>query len=219
MAVRFKICGVNSEAAMRAAIEARADFVGLMFYPPSPRYLGVADAARLSAMVPNGIKRVGVFVDAPENVIEETLEDVGLDILQLHGSESPEAVAAIRARFGLPVLRAIRLATPDDLAAARAFEDVADMLLFDAKPPPEMTDALPGGNAISFDWRMLAGYRGKRPWMLSGGLTAANLARAVAITGADMVDVSSGVESRPGVKEPALIAAFGRAARAAGTAS
>ncbi len=219
MAVRFKICGINSETAMQAAIEARADFVGLMFYPPSPRYLGVADAARLAAMVPKGMQRVGVFVDAPENVIEETLDDVGLDILQLHGSESPEAVAAIRARFGLPVIRAVKLATPDDLAVAKAQEAVADMLLFDAKPPPEMTGALPGGNAISFDWRMLAGYRGAKPWMLSGGLTAANLAQAVAITGAEMVDVSSGVESRPGVKEPALIAAFAAAARAAGPAS
>jgi phosphoribosylanthranilate isomerase len=219
MAVRFKICGINSETAMQAAIEARADFVGLMFYPPSPRYLGVADAARLAAMVPKGMQRVGVFVDAPENVIEETLDDVGLDILQLHGSESPEAAAAIRARFGLPVIRAVKLATPDDLAVAKAQEAVADMLLFDAKPPPEMTGALPGGNAISFDWRMLAGYRGAKPWMLSGGLTAANLAQAVAITGAEMVDVSSGVESRPGVKEPALIAAFAAAARAAGPAS
>lgn len=219
MAVRFKICGINSETAMQAAIEARADFVGLMFYPPSPRYLGVADAARLAAMVPKGMQRVGVFVDAPENVIEETLDDVGLDILQLHGSESPEAAAAIRARFGLPVIRAVKLATPDDLAVAKAQEAVADMLLFDAKPPPEMTGALPGGNAISFDWRMLAGYRDAKPWMLSGGLTAANLAQAVAITGAEMVDVSSGVESRPGVKEPALIAAFAAAARAAGPAS
>ncbi|MFM2128925.1 MAG: hypothetical protein RL477_471 [Pseudomonadota bacterium] len=216
MTVAFKICGINCEAAMAAAIGARADYVGLMFYPPSPRYLSVARAAELAKMVPPGIARVGVFVDAPENVIEETLEDVPLQALQLHGSESPEAVAAIRARFGLPVIRAIRLGRPADLAAAAAFEDVADMLLFDAKPPPEMTGALPGGNALAFDWTMLAGYRGKRPWFLSGGLTPANLARAVAVTGARMVDVSSGVETAPGVKDPALIAAFATAAEAAG---
>lgn len=217
MAVRFKICGINSGPAMAAAIAARADFVGLMFYPPSPRFLAVAEAAELARMVPKGIARVGVFVDAPENVIEETLDDVPLEALQLHGSESPAQVAAIAARFGLPVIRAIKLAAPKDLEAAAAFEEVADMLLFDAKPPPEMTGALPGGNALSFDWTMLAGYRAKCPWLLSGGLTAANLARAVAITGAQIVDVSSGVETRPGVKDPALIAAFATAARGIGT--
>jgi phosphoribosylanthranilate isomerase len=219
MALAVKICGINSDAAMAAAVAARVDYVGLMFYPPSPRYLAVAEAAELARRVPEGIKRVGVFVDAPENVIEEVLEDVALEVLQLHGSESPAQVASIRKRFGLPVIRAVKLAGPGDLEAARAFEDVADMLLFDAKPPPDMTHALPGGNAVSFDWRLLTGYRGARPWMLSGGLTAANLARAVAITGAQAVDVSSGVESAPGVKNPALIAAFAAAARALGPAT
>lgn len=214
MSIKVKICGINSKPAMTAALTAGADYVGLMFYPPSPRYLSVAAAAELSRMVPKTIRRVGVFVDAPENVIEETLDDVGLDALQLHGSESVEQVAAIADRFGLPVIRAVKLAAPDDLKAAAAFEDVADMLLFDAKPPPERTDALPGGNALSFDWTMLSGYLGRRPWFLSGGLTAANLARAVAITGAAMVDVSSGVETRPGAKDPALIADFIAAARA-----
>lgn len=214
MSIKVKICGINSKPAMSAALTAGADYVGLMFYPPSPRYLSVAAAAELSRMVPKTIRRVGVFVDAPENVIEETLDDVGLDALQLHGSESVEQVTAIADRFGLPVIRAVKLATPDDLKTAAAFEDVADMLLFDAKPPPERTDALPGGNALSFDWTMLSGYLGRRPWFLSGGLTAGNLARAVAITGAAMVDVSSGVETRPGAKDPALIADFIAAARA-----
>jgi phosphoribosylanthranilate isomerase len=214
MGLAVKICGINSASAMRAAVSAGADYVGLMFYPPSPRYLAVAEAAELAVIVPKGIRRVGVFVDAPANVIEETLEDVALEVLQLHGSESPATVAAIRERFGLPVIRAVKLAKPGDLAVAQAFEDVADMILFDAKPPPEMIEALPGGNALAFDWRLLAGYRGRRPWLLSGGLTAENLAEAVAITGAAMVDVSSGVETAPGAKDPALIKAFIAAARA-----
>jgi phosphoribosylanthranilate isomerase len=216
MGLAVKICGINSAAAMTAAAAAGADYVGLMFYPPSPRYLAVAEAAALAALVPDGIRRVGVFVDAPANVIEETLEDVALEVLQLHGSETPAVVAAIRARFGLPVIKAIKLAGPGDLAVAQAFEDVADMILFDAKAPPEMIEALPGGNALVFDWRLLAGYRGRRPWLLSGGLTAGNLAEAVAVTGAAIVDVSSGVETAPGVKDPALIAAFIAAARALG---
>jgi phosphoribosylanthranilate isomerase len=216
MGLAVKICGINSAAAMTAAAAAGADYVGLMFYPPSPRYLAVAEAAALAALVPDGIRRVGVFVDAPANVIEETLEDVALEVLQLHGSETPAVVAAIRARFGLPVIKAIKLAGPGDLAVAQAFEDVADMILFDAKAPPEMIEALPGGNALVFDWRLLAGYRGRRPWLLSGGLTAGNLAEAVAVTGAAIVDVSSGVETAPGVKDPALIAAFVAAARALG---
>ena len=216
MGLAVKICGINSAAAMTAAVAAGADYVGLMFYPPSPRYLAVAEAAALAALVPDGIRRVGVFVDAPANVIEETLEDVALEVLQLHGSETPAVVAAIRARFGLPVIKAIKLAGPGDLAVAQAFEDVADMILFDAKAPPEMIEALPGGNALVFDWRLLAGYRGRRPWLLSGGLTAGNLAEAVAVTGAAIVDVSSGVETAPGVKDPALIAAFVAAARALG---
>jgi phosphoribosylanthranilate isomerase len=214
MRLTVKICGINSAAAMTAAVSAGADYVGLVFYPPSPRYLAVAEAAALAALVPAGIRRVGVFVDAPANVIEETLEDVPLHALQLHGSESPSVVAAIRERFGLPVIRAVKLAGPGDVAAAQAFEDVADMILFDAKPPPEMTHALPGGNALTFDWRLLAGYKGRRPWLLSGGLTAANLAEAVGISGATMVDVSSGVETAPGTKDPALIKAFIAAARA-----
>jgi phosphoribosylanthranilate isomerase len=214
MGLAVKICGINSTAAMTAAVAAGADYVGLMFYPPSPRYLAVAEAAALAALVPDGIRRVGVFVDAPANVIEETLEDVALEVLQLHGSESPAAVAAIRARFGLPVIKAVKLAGAGDLAAAGTFEDVADMILFDAKPPPEMTEALPGGNALVFDWRLLAGYGGRLPWLLSGGLTAGNLAEAVAVTGAAIVDVSSGVETAPGAKDPALIKAFIAAARA-----
>lgn len=214
MAIAAKICGVNSETAMTAAVVHGADYVGLMFYPPSPRFLGLVEAAGLAALVPETIKRVGVFVDAPENVIEETLEAVPLEMLQFHGHETPAQVASARARFGLPVIRAVRLAAPTDLEAARAFEDVADMILFDAKPPADMAGALPGGNAVSFDWTFLRGYRGRKPWILSGGLRADNLKEAVAVTGARAVDVSSGVETAPGVKDPDLITAFLAAAHA-----
>ncbi len=216
MTVAVKICGIASADAMDAACAAGADYVGLNFYPPSPRYLSVARAAELARRTAPGVRRVGVFVDATELVIEETLEAVPLEALQFHGSETPERVATARVRFGLPVIRAVKLAVPGDLAAAAAFEAVADMILFDAKPPTDRPDALPGGNATAFDWHILAGYRGRRPWGLSGGLTPANVARAVAMTGADLLDVASGVESAPGVKDPGLIAAFVAAARAAG---
>lgn len=216
MALSVKICGINDEASMEAACDGGTDYVGLNFYPPSPRFVGDARAAELAAIAQSRARCVGVFVDAPENVIEEVLETVALDALQFHGSETPEQVTAARQRFGLPVIRAIKLAASGDLDVAATFEAVADMLLFDAKPPPDLTTALPGGNAVSFDWRILADYRGKTPWALSGGLTAENLPRAVAITHARMVDVSSGVESAPGVKDPARIRAFLDAARALG---
>ncbi len=214
MAIAVKICGINSEAAMAAAVSHGAAYVGLMFYPHSPRFLGLAEAAELAALVPAGVRRVGVFVDAPEDVIEDTLEAVPLEALQFHGHETTDQITSARDRFGLPVIRAVKLAGRDDLAAAAAFEDAADMILFDAKPPSGMAYALPGGNALSFDWDLLAGYRGRKPWILSGGLRAQNLGEAVAVTGAHMVDVSSGVETAPGVKDPELIAAFLAAARA-----
>lgn len=212
MPVTVKICGINAPDALEAAIEGDAGYVGLMFYPASPRFLALDEAARLAALVPDGIERVGVFVDAPDEVIARTLDAVPIDMVQLHGAEPPRRVAEIRSRFARPVIKAIKIAGPDDLAEARAQETAADMLLFDAKPPTEMTDALPGGNALAFDWRIIAGYPWARPWMLSGGLTAANLDQAVATSGAARVDVSSGVETAPGRKDPALIRAFIQAA-------
>lgn len=213
MSLTVKICGINSPEAMSAAVTGGADYVGLMFYPPSPRFLGVSEAAKLAALVSATIRRVGVFVDAPANVIEETLEAVPMEALQLHGSESPEQVMRTKERFGLPLIKAVRLAGAEDLETARTYEGIADIILFDAKPPASMTGALPGGNAISFDWNLLAGWQGSTPWMLSGGLDAGNLAQAVKITHARAVDVSSGVESAPGTKDPAKIRAFLNAAR------
>ena len=208
MTLAVKICGVNSAEAMTAAVAGGAAYVGLMFYPPSPRFLEAEAAAGLAAPVPAGVKRVGVFVDEPDEVIERILAAVPLEMLQFHGTEPPERVHRARARFGLPVIKAVKLASAADLAAARAYEQAADMLLFDAKPPADMSGVLPGGNALTFDWRLLKGSAWDRPWLLSGGLTAENLAEAVAVTGARIVDVSSGVESAPGRKDAARIRAF-----------
>ena len=202
-----KICGLNSPAAAVAAAAAGARFIGLVFYPPSPRAVTPAQAAALTALVPQQVGKVGLFVDPEDDAIAAVLREAPLTMLQLHGSESPARVAAIRQRFGLPVMKAIGVATPEDLGRAEDYLDVADWLLFDAKPPKE-PGALPGGNARAFDWRVLGGRSWSKPWMLSGGLTAANLAEAVRITGAAVVDVSSGVEDRPGVKNPDRIRAF-----------
>ncbi len=157
--------------------------------------------------MPAGIARVGLFVDADDATIAAVLEVAPLDLLQLHGSESPARVAAVKSRFARPVMKALPIADPADAAAADAYRDVADRLLFDARPP-RLPGALPGGNGLVFDWRLIAGRSWHLPWMLSGGLTAANVAEAVRLTGAASVDVSSGVESAPGVKDPAKIAAF-----------
>ena len=208
MTVEAKICGINSAEAMRAAVENGAAYVGLVFYPPSPRAVTAEQAAALARLVPEGVVRVGLFVDMDDAGFRRILGTAKLDLLQLHGAETPERVAAIRALTGLPAMKAIKVATAEDVHAAFPFVGVADRLLFDAKTPPDMTGALPGGNAMSFDWRILAGRRWPCPWMLSGGLDAGNVAEAVRISGARAVDVSSGVESRPGVKDAARIRAF-----------
>ena len=208
MAVMVKICGVNSKEAAMAAAEGGAALVGLVFYPPSPRHLTPAQAADIAAALPPAVDRVGLFVDAGDEAIEAVLAQVPLDMLQLHGGESVARTAAVRARFALPVMKAIAVAGEGDLAAADSFAAVADRLLFDAKPPKTMEGALPGGNALALDWELLAGRDWPRPWMLSGGLTLENLAEAVRISGARAVDVSSGVEDRRGHKDPARIRAF-----------
>jgi phosphoribosylanthranilate isomerase len=208
MAIRVKICGITTVDAMDAAVEGGTAYVGLMFYPPSPRFLSLDTARHLAERVPDAVTRVGVFVDPTDAVLQETLAQVPLDALQLHGGETPERMAEIRDRFSLPLIKAVKIAGRVDLAPARVLENAADILLFDAKPPADRTDALPGGNALSFDWRIIAGESWARPWMLSGGLDAKNLAEAVAVSGAEMVDVSSGVESAPGVKDAGLIRAF-----------
>ncbi|HTO83073.1 MAG TPA: phosphoribosylanthranilate isomerase [Methylomirabilota bacterium] len=208
MAVRAKICGINSREALDAAVAGGASFVGFVFYPPSPRALTPAAAGELAAAVPRTVGKLGLFVDDPDERIADVLAKAPLDMLQLHGQETPARVAAIRRHFGLPVMKAVKVAGADDLAAADGYIGVADWLLFDAKPPKEMTGALPGGNALAFDWQLLAGRAWPSPWMLSGGLTPENLGEAVRISGARVVDVSSGVEAAPGQKDPAKIAAF-----------
>jgi len=213
MPVDAKICGINSAPALAAAVAGGARFVGFVFYPRSPRALDAESAAALVGQVPRGITRVGLFVDEPNETFDAILRHVPLDMLQLHGQETPARIAEIRRRFGRPVMKAIKVAAAPDVESATAFDGTADWLLFDAKAPPQMTGALPGGNALSFDWTLLSDRRWNRPWMLSGGLNAGNLADAVRMTGAGAVDVSSGVEDRPGVKSPAKIEEFLKLAR------
>jgi phosphoribosylanthranilate isomerase len=212
MTVAVKICGLGSEEAIAAAVAGGAAYVGFVFYPPSPRAVDAARAARLCAAVPAGVRRVGLFVDADDAAIGAVLDQAPLDMLQFHGRETPQRVAEATALFGRPVIKAVSVAAPEDALAAARYEDVADMLLFDAKPP-RRADALPGGNGLAFDWRLIAGRQWRLPWMLSGGLTAALLPEAVRISGARAVDVSSGVERRPGDKDPGKIREFLAAAR------
>ena len=213
MSIEVKICGVNAPGALRAAVAAGAEYVGLNFYPPSPRSVTPTQAAALAAAAPRHLCKVGVFVDVEDETIAMTLAAVPLDMLQLHGGESPARVAQIKARFGLPVMKVVKIADLADVAAAEAYFRVADRLLFDAKPPKEMTEALPGGNALAFDWQLLAGKTWPLPWMLSGGLDPDNVAEAARISGARAVDVSSGIEDRPGLKNPDKIRAFLAAAK------
>jgi phosphoribosylanthranilate isomerase len=210
--VDVKICGVRTPDALMAAVDGGARAVGFVFYPPSPRAITADIAAELARMLPTGSRAVGLFVDAGDDQIRAITARVPLDLLQLHGGESPRRVAEIRDRFGLPVMKAIRIATAADLAPLPDYAVIADWILFDAKAPANVT-ALPGGTGIAFDWQLLRGLSLARPWMLSGGLNAQNLAEAVALTGAKMVDVSSGVEDRPGVKSIARIREFLAAAK------
>ncbi|HTJ62421.1 MAG TPA: phosphoribosylanthranilate isomerase [Alphaproteobacteria bacterium] len=211
MPIDVKICGICTPEALHAAAGgARA--VGFVFYPPSPRALTPDIAADLARMLPTGVRSVGLFVDPTDEQIASVTSRVPLDLLQLHGEETLRRVADIRGRFGTPVMKAIRVATAEDLAPLEAFEAVADWILFDAKPPKSVT-ALPGGTGIAFDWQLLQRVKPSKPWMLSGGLNADNLAEAVSITGARMVDVSSGVEDRPGAKSVEKIQEFLAAAK------
>lgn len=208
MSVAAKICGLGSIEAIEAAVAGGARFTGFVFYPPSPRSLSVAQAARLVAAVPPGITRVGVFVDPDDALLDSVLTKMPLDMAQLHGSETPDRAGTIKRRFGVKVMKAIKVAGELDLQAAKDFLGVADWLMFDAKAPKEMAGALPGGNALAFDWQLLRQKNWPLPWMLSGGLTVENLAEAVKISRAECVDVSSGVEKAPGEKDPAKIHAF-----------
>jgi phosphoribosylanthranilate isomerase len=214
--VRVKICGLTDPAAVAAAAAAGAAYIGFVFFPRSPRAVTPGQAAALARAVPVGIAKVGLVVDAGDDALDSLLAAVPLDMLQLHGQETPARVAAVRARYGLPVMKAVGVATAADLPALDLQARTADQILVDARPSVDA--ALPGGNGLAFDWRLIAGRRWPGPWMLAGGLTPENVADAIRLTGARQVDVSSGVESAPGRKDPARIAAFIRAAAAAGSA-
>ncbi|WP_170357087.1 phosphoribosylanthranilate isomerase [Ruegeria arenilitoris] len=210
--ISVKICGLTAPEHVRAAVEAGARYIGFNFFPKSPRYAPIAQAAALASDVPVGVAKVALAVNFSDAQLDEIVAGVPLDMLQLHGAESPERVAEVKSRYGLPVIKAIGVAEAEDLAAIDLYSDVADQLLVDAKPPKNSD--LPGGNGLPFDWRLLAGRKYWRtPWMLSGGLNPDNVAEAIRMTGAKQVDVASGVESAPGVKDPGLIRSFIEAAR------
>ena len=206
----IKICGISTPEALDAVIAARADYAGFVFFPRSPRHVSLADAAALGARAAGRTQRAGLFVDADDTTITASVAAAQLDVLQLHGDESPQRAAALRAHFGLPVWKALPVASKSDVARAEAWAGAVDMILFDAKTPK---GALPGGMGLSFDWSLLSAWKGRLAWGLAGGLSPANVAEAVALTGAPLVDTSSGVESAPGVKDVDRIAAFAYAAR------
>jgi len=207
----IKLCGLSTPAALDAAIAASADFIGMVFFAKSPRHVEPAAAAALVAHAAGRVKTVGLFVDPTPDYLAEVLARVPLDHIQLHGRESPAQVAAIGARHRLPVWKALGVRRRADALAADAYAGAAARVLFDAKPP-EGAD-LPGGTGLRIDWAVLRGIRPALPWMLAGGLDAQNVREAISITGADAVDVSSGIESAPGIKDPARMAAFCAAAR------
>ena len=210
--VRVKVCGLTRAEDVAAVAAAGATYAGFVFFPKSPRHLTAEAALPLMLALPEGVAKVALTVDATDAELDALVRALPIDILQLHGAETPARVAELRARHGLPVMKAVGIATAADLPGLDAAAKAADMVLVDAKPAPGA--AVPGGNGVAFDWRLVAGRRWPVPWMLAGGLTPANVAEAIRLTGARQVDVSSGVESAPGVKDAERIAAFVGAARA-----
>ncbi len=208
----IKICGLSTADTLRAALRAGADMVGFVFFERSPRFVGLDHARELAAEARGRAKIVALSVDASDRALAAIVARVAPDLLQLHGAESPARVAEIKLQFGVPVMKALGVAEAGDFAKALEFEDAADGLLIDAKPPRGATR--PGGNGAPFDWRLARSFAPKRPWLLSGGLEPANVGEAIALSGARGVDVSSGVESAPGVKDIGKIVAFVAAARA-----
>ncbi len=208
---RVKICGIRTADDLAAVAAARAAYVGLNFFPKSPRFVTLEQARALALAAPEGLCKVALVVDADDAALDAIVQAMPVDMLQLHGHETPDRVAEVKARFGLPVMKAVGVAGEGDLAQVLEYSLVADQILVDAKAPKGAV--LPGGNGLPFDWRLVAQRRWLRPWILAGGLTAANVAEAIRLTNARQVDVSSGVESAPGVKDAAKIAAFADAAR------
>ncbi|MGD9542000.1 phosphoribosylanthranilate isomerase [Methylocystis sp.] len=207
--VIVKICGLSSPDTLAAAIEAGADMAGFVFFAKSPRHIDLETARTLGLLAQARISKVALTVDADDAALDEIVDALAPDYLQLHGKESPARVMQVKARFGLPVIKAAGVATAADVEAAQLYEDVADVILFDAKPAPDA--AVPGGAGVAFDWTLLRGVAAKQ-WMLSGGLDPNNVAEAIRLTGARAVDVSSGVERERGVKDAAKITAFVKAA-------
>ncbi len=210
--MKVKICGLTTAEAVAHAAREGADYLGFVFYPRSPRALSLDSAAKLAASAPSGPVKVALTVDADDAFLDRLTAQVPVEMLQVHGRETPTRVSEIRSRYGLPVMKVIGVATADDVDQISAYEAVADQLLIDAKPPDDPS-YLPGGNALTFDWRLIAGRAWVRPWMLAGGLRPETVAEAARLTGATQFDVSSGVESAPGVKDLGLITQFIRAVR------
>jgi phosphoribosylanthranilate isomerase len=214
MTVALKICGLKTQADVTSAIDAGASFVGFVHFAASPRHITPQDAGLLALTLPEHVRAVSVVVDPDDALLAQIHSHLKHAYVQLHGNETPQRVADIKRLYpDMHIIKAFRVRNGDDIAASRGFADVADMFLFDAKPP-ELPGALPGGNGLSFDWALLQGREFTLPWMLSGGLNTQNVAEALRLTGAKMVDVSSGVERAPGVKDAALIEAFAEAVRA-----
>lgn len=213
MSMIVKICGLKTPETLESAITAGADWVGFVFFPKSPRHVTLDLAKDLGRIADTRVKKVALVVDADDAALEAIEKALNPDMFQLHGHETPERVAAIRERFGRPIIKALGIADIADLKAAHAYAPAADWLLLDAKPPKNAD--LPGGNGVSFDWRLLAGLDLEKPFMVSGGLDPSNVGQAIAISHPTGVDVSSGVETAPGIKDPAKIRAFIEAARAA----
>jgi phosphoribosylanthranilate isomerase len=211
MTTKVKICGLRTEAALEAALTGGADYVGLVFFPPSPRNVTPEAAKALAAKARGRARIVALLVDPDDALLDEVVASAAPDLIQLHGEETPARVAEVRARWGIPVMKAVPVETADDARAARRFSADADLILFDARAPADSTR--PGGNGEPFDWRTLLGLEDEVAFVLSGGLTPDNVAEAIRLTGAAIVDVSSGVESSPGEKDPDLIRRFLRAAK------
>jgi phosphoribosylanthranilate isomerase len=209
--IRVKIWGQKTMADVAAVAASGAAYAGFVFFAKSPRNLTIPAARELALAAPVGLAKVALVVDADDAFLDAITEAMPLDMLQLHGHESPDRVAEVRARYGLPVMKAVGVADEGDLAAVFDYSLVADQILVDAKPPKNAD--LPGGNGLSFDWRLVAQRRWLRPWMLAGGLTPDNVAEAIRLTNARQVDVSSGVESAPGIKDAGRITAFVKAAQ------
>lgn len=208
--IRVKICGLKSLADVAAVAASGAAYAGFNFFPKSPRSVTIETARELTLAVPIGLAKVALVVDADDALLDAIVEAMPLDMLQLHGHETPDRVAEVKARYGLPVMKAVGVADEGDLAAVFDYSLVADQILVDAKPPKNAV--LPGGNGLTFDWRLVAQRRWLRPWMLAGGLTPQNVAEAIRLTNARQVDVASGVESAPGVKDAGRISAFVKSA-------